>query len=67
MTTTAPDGWRDIDTTPDDPNGLRGRRVLVMGLGVLGGGVATARYAVAQGAAEVIVTDLRGPETLAPS
>lgn len=61
------DGWRDIDTTPDDPNGLRGRRVLVMGLGLLGGGVATARYAVAQGAAEVIVTDLRGPELLAPS
>ena len=59
--------WRDIATTPDDPNGLRGRRVLVMGLGLLGGGVATARYAVAQGAAEVVVTDLRGPEMLAPS
>jgi UDP-N-acetylmuramoylalanine--D-glutamate ligase len=63
----ADDGWRDIATTPDDPNGLRGRRVLVMGLGILGGGVATARYAVAQGAAEVIVTDLRGPEMLAAS
>lgn len=61
------DGWHDIDSTPDDPNGLRGRRVLVMGLGLLGGGVATARYAVAQGAAEVVVTDLRGPELLAPS
>jgi UDP-N-acetylmuramoylalanine--D-glutamate ligase len=60
-------GWHDIATTPDDPNGLRGRRVLVMGLGLLGGGVATARYAVAQGAAEVIITDLRGPELLAPS
>ncbi len=64
---TASDGWRDIATTPDDPNGLRGRRVLVMGLGLLGGGVATARYAVTQGAAEVIVTDMRGPEMLAPS
>jgi UDP-N-acetylmuramoylalanine--D-glutamate ligase len=63
----ADDGWHDIVTTPADPNGLRGRRVLVMGLGLLGGGVATARYAVAQGAAEVIVTDLRGPEMLAPS
>ena len=61
------DGWRDIDATPDDPNGLRGKRVLVMGLGLLGGGVATARYAVTQGAAEVIVTDLRGPEMLTPS
>lgn len=61
------DGWHDIDSTPDDPNRLRGRRVLVMGLGLLGGGVATARYAVAQGAAEVVVTDLRGPELLAPS
>lgn len=63
----APNDWHDIATTPDDPNGLRGRRVLVMGLGLLGGGVATARYAVAQGAAEVLVTDLRGPELLAPS
>jgi UDP-N-acetylmuramoylalanine--D-glutamate ligase len=52
---------------PGDPNGLRGRRVLVMGLGLLGGGVASARYAVSQGAAEVIVTDLRSPEMLAPS
>ncbi len=52
---------------PADPNGLRGRRVLVMGLGLLGGGVASARYAVAQGAAEVVVTDLRSAEMLAPS
>jgi UDP-N-acetylmuramoylalanine--D-glutamate ligase len=63
----ADNGWHDIVTTPDDPNGLRGQRVLVMGLGILGGGVATARYAVAQGAAEVVVTDLRGPAMLAPS
>lgn len=53
--------------TPDDPNALASRRVLVMGLGLLGGGVAAARYAVAQGAAEVAVTDLRGVDVLAPS
>jgi UDP-N-acetylmuramoylalanine--D-glutamate ligase len=50
-----------------DPNELAGRRVLVMGLGLLGGGVASARYAVAQGAAEVTVTDLRSEDVLAPS
>ncbi len=53
--------------TADDPNGLRGKRVLVMGLGLLGGGAAAARYAVSQGAAEVTVTDLRAEEMLAPS
>ncbi len=53
--------------TSQDPNALAGRRVLVMGLGLLGGGVAAARYAVAQGAAEVTVTDLRSAELLAPS
>ncbi len=61
------DDWKDITTTADDPNGLRGKRVLVMGLGLLGGGVAAARYAVGQGAAEVTVTDLRSEEMLAPS
>jgi UDP-N-acetylmuramoylalanine--D-glutamate ligase len=60
-------GWRDVAGTPDDPNALRGRRVLVMGLGLLGGGVAAARYAVKMGAAEVVVTDLRSAETLAES
>ncbi|WIG61173.1 MAG: UDP-N-acetylmuramoyl-L-alanine--D-glutamate ligase [Ktedonobacterales bacterium] len=59
--------WHDVATTPDDPNALRGRRVLVMGLGLLGGGVGAARYAVEQGAAEVVVTDLRGEDVLAPS
>jgi UDP-N-acetylmuramoylalanine--D-glutamate ligase len=57
----------DVAGTPQDPNALAGRRVLVMGLGLLGGGVAAARYAVAQVAAEVIVTDLRSAEVLAPS
>jgi UDP-N-acetylmuramoylalanine--D-glutamate ligase len=61
------DDWKDIPTTADDPNGLRGKRVLVMGLGLLGGGVAAARYAVGQGSAEVTVTDLRSAEMLAPS
>src|SRR6185437_11369639 len=61
------DDWQDITATADDPNGLRGKRVLVMGLGLLGGGVAAARYAVGQGAAEVTVTDLRSEEMLAPS
>ncbi|HEX5572673.1 MAG TPA: UDP-N-acetylmuramoyl-L-alanine--D-glutamate ligase, partial [Ktedonobacterales bacterium] len=59
--------WHDIPATADDPNALRGRRVLVMGLGLLGGGVSAARYAVEQGAAEVIVTDLRSADVLAPS
>jgi UDP-N-acetylmuramoylalanine--D-glutamate ligase len=59
--------WRDVAGTADDPNALRGRRVLVMGLGLLGGGVAAARYAAKMGAAEVVVTDLRSAETLAES
>ena len=59
--------WRDVASTPDDPNALRGQRVVVMGLGLLGGGVAAARYAVEQGAAEVVATDLRGEDVLAPS
>lgn len=57
----------DAIGTPDDPNALAGRRVLVMGLGLLAGGVATARYALGQGAAEVTVTDLRSADVLAPS
>jgi UDP-N-acetylmuramoylalanine--D-glutamate ligase len=59
--------WRDVAGTPDDPNALRGRRVLVMGLGLLGGGVAAARYAAKMGASEVVVTDLRPAEMLAES
>jgi UDP-N-acetylmuramoylalanine--D-glutamate ligase len=56
-----------VHGTADDPNALHGRRVLVMGLGLLGGGVAAARYAVEHGAAEVVVTDLRSADVLAPS
>ena len=58
---------RDITGTAEDPNALRGRRVVVMGLGLLGGGVAAARYAVEHGAAEVVATDLRDADVLAPS
>lgn len=42
---------------------VRGKRALVMGLGVHGGGLGVARFLASQGA-EVTVTDLRGPEQL---
>lgn len=45
---------------------LQGKRVLVMGLGLQGSGMAAARYAVQQGAI-VRVTDMKAPEVLAPS
>jgi UDP-N-acetylmuramoylalanine--D-glutamate ligase len=45
---------------------LRGKRVLVMGLGLQGSGIAAARYAAAQGAI-VRVTDKKSAEVLAPS
>src|SRR2546426_3476100 len=45
---------------------LRGKRVLIMGLGLQGSGMAAARYAAQQGAI-VLVTDLKSPEILAPS
>ena len=45
---------------------LRGKRVLIMGLGLHGSGIASARYAAQQGA-QVRVTDLRTEEVLAPS
>lgn len=51
-------------TGVDDPNGLRGRRVLLLGLGSREGGVGVARYLVTQGA-EVCVTDMRSAEQLA--
>ena len=56
-----------VRQTLDDPSSLRGRRVLVMGLGLLAGGVAAARYAVEQSAREVVVTDLRPEPVLRPS
>ncbi len=45
---------------------LLGKRVLVMGLGLQGSGMAAARYAAQQGAI-VRVTDMKSPEVLAPS
>jgi UDP-N-acetylmuramoylalanine--D-glutamate ligase len=45
---------------------LQGKRVLVMGLGLQGSGMAATRYAVQQGAI-VRVTDMKTPEVLAPS
>ena len=45
---------------------LRGKRVLVMGLGVHGGGLGVTRFLVEQGA-EVTVTDLRTAQQLASS
>jgi UDP-N-acetylmuramoylalanine--D-glutamate ligase len=45
---------------------LRGKRVLIMGLGLHGSGIASTRYASEHGAM-VRVTDLRSAEILAPS
>lgn len=45
---------------------LKGKRALVMGLGIHNGGLGVARFLAEQGA-EVTVTDLRGPELLGPS
>jgi UDP-N-acetylmuramoylalanine--D-glutamate ligase len=45
---------------------LHGKRALVMGLGVHGGGLGVARFLVEQGA-RVTVTDLASPEALAAS
>jgi UDP-N-acetylmuramoylalanine--D-glutamate ligase len=45
---------------------IRGKRVLVMGLGLHGSGIAAARYAAQHGAI-VRVTDLRSAQILAPS
>lgn len=47
-------------------NAWQGRRVLVMGLGLHGGGLAAVRHLVSLGA-EVTVTDMKTAEQLAPS
>jgi len=47
-------------------DGLKGKRVLVLGLGLLGGGVATANWLLDQGA-RVTVSDLKTAEQLEPS
>jgi len=45
---------------------LRGKKIVVMGLGVHGGGLGVARFC-AEAGADVVVTDLRNPELLADS
>lgn len=47
-------------------SGYKGKKVLIVGLGVLGGGLATTRWFLRRGA-EVTVTDLRTRAQLAPS
>ena len=47
-------------------DGLRGKRVTLVGLGVLGGGVGVARWLAGQGA-HVTVTDMRDATQLAAS
>ena len=49
-----------------DPQKLRGRRVVVMGLGVQGGGLGVAQFLRERGA-DLLVTDLRDATALAPS
>jgi UDP-N-acetylmuramoylalanine--D-glutamate ligase len=46
---------------------FKGKRVTVMGLGLLGRGIGDAQYIAENGAKEVIVTDLKTEEQLAPS
>ncbi|MDP3772146.1 MAG: UDP-N-acetylmuramoyl-L-alanine--D-glutamate ligase [bacterium] len=53
-------------TTPDTPIDFHGKRVLVMGLGLHGGGVGTVKFLVRHGAL-VTVTDLRTRVVLQPS
>ena len=45
---------------------FKNKKVLVMGLGVLGGGLATTKWLVKHGA-KVTVTDLKTKQELAPS
>jgi len=46
---------------------FKGKRVTVMGLGLLGRGIGDAAYMAEAGAAEVVVTDLKSKEQLAES
>ncbi len=50
----------------DQKTGFKGKKVLVFGLGLLGGGVATTNWLLKQGA-KVTVTDLKNKKTLATS
>ena len=51
---------------PPSPQGLAGMKVTIMGLGLHGGGLESARFFARMGA-EVAVTDLRDEKVLAPS
>lgn len=55
---------RDADRLRDAALSLRGKRVVVAGLGLFGGGAAAARYAAAEGA-DVLVTDVKAEADLA--
>ena len=57
---------RPIVETIDSPRALAGRRVVVMGLGLHGGGLGVAQFLRAHGAS-LVVTDLRRASELAPS
>jgi UDP-N-acetylmuramoylalanine--D-glutamate ligase len=46
---------------------IRGKRVTVFGLGLNGGGVGTVRFLAEAGAREIVVTDAKMAEQLAPS
>ncbi|MBM3250789.1 MAG: UDP-N-acetylmuramoyl-L-alanine--D-glutamate ligase [Candidatus Nealsonbacteria bacterium] len=52
--------------TKESLTGFKNKRITVMGLGLIGGGVGVARFFVRQGA-EVLVTDLRTKRELRPS
>lgn len=61
--------WRvHYETMPMASNTLfSGKRITVFGLGLSSGGVGTADYLVRHGAKEVLVTDIKSKEELAPS
>lgn len=46
---------------------FKGKRVTVMGLGLLGRGVGDVKFLAEAGAADIIVTDMKGAEELEPS
>lgn len=46
---------------------LRGKRVVILGLGLHGGGIAAARFAAEAGAASVLISDMQSEAHLAPS
>ncbi|MBI4225070.1 MAG: UDP-N-acetylmuramoyl-L-alanine--D-glutamate ligase [Candidatus Sungbacteria bacterium] len=56
----------DLASKPADAKALAGKRVLVMGLGLHGGGAGTVRFLDSRGA-KVTVTDLRTKKVLQPS